>query len=105
MTKLKVTLDIIHNKEHTSTGKITSVMLVDQDLRATFCNKDWDMEHTDMKIQQVVVMYLNDDQINRPPAPPIVSPFKGIHFIDSSVCFENAFHTGSKYITFKESFP
>ncbi len=36
------------------------------------------MEHTDMKIQQVVVMYLHDNQINRPPAPPIVSPCKGI---------------------------
>jgi hypothetical protein len=36
------------------------------------------MEHADMKIQQVVVMCLNDDQISRPPAPPIVSPCKGI---------------------------
>jgi hypothetical protein len=31
------------------------------------------MEHTDMKIQQVVVMYLHDHQISRPPAPPIIS--------------------------------
>jgi hypothetical protein len=52
-------------------------MLVAQHWRAIFCNKDWDMEHTDMKIQQVVVLYLNDDEINRPPAPPIVSPRKG----------------------------
>jgi hypothetical protein len=42
--------------------------------RAIFCNKDWDMEHADMKIQQVLVMYLNDEKISRPPAPPIVSP-------------------------------
>jgi hypothetical protein len=27
-----------------------------------------------MKIQQVVVMYLHDHQIRRPPSPPIVSP-------------------------------
>ena len=53
-------------------------MLVDQHFRAIICNKDWDMDHTDMKIQQVVVMYLNDDQISRPPALPIVSPSKGI---------------------------
>ncbi len=63
MTKSKVTLDIMHGKENTSTGKITSVMLVAQYLRVIFCNS-WDMEHADMKIQQVVVMYLNDDQIS-----------------------------------------
>jgi len=34
----------------TSTGKITSAMLVAQHLGAIF-NKDWDMEHADMKIQ------------------------------------------------------
>jgi hypothetical protein len=78
MTKSKVTVDIMHGKEHTSTGKITSAMLVAQHFRAIFCNKGWDMEYADMKIQQVVVMYLHDHQINRPPAPPIVSPYKGI---------------------------
>jgi hypothetical protein len=31
-----------------------------------------------MKINQVVVMYLNDDKINRPAAPPVVSPYKDI---------------------------
>jgi hypothetical protein len=68
----------MHGKERTSSGKITSAMLVGEHLRAIFYNKDWDMEHTDMKIQQVVVMYLNADQISRPLAPPIVSPCKGI---------------------------
>jgi hypothetical protein len=78
MAKSKVTLDIMHGKERTSTGKITSAMLVTQNLGAIFCNKDWDMEHADMKIQQVAVLYLNDDEISRPLAPPIVSPCKGI---------------------------
>jgi hypothetical protein len=64
MAKSKVTVDIMHGKERTSTGKITSAMLVAQHLRAIFCNKDWDMEHADMKIQQVVVMYLHDHQIS-----------------------------------------
>ncbi len=36
------------------------------------------MEHTDIKINQVVVTYLNDDQVSRPPAPPIVSPCNSI---------------------------
>jgi hypothetical protein len=73
-----VTVDIMYGKEHTSTGKITSVMLVAQYLRDIFWNMDWDMEHTDMKIQHVVVLYLHDHQISRPPVPPIVSPWKGI---------------------------
>jgi hypothetical protein len=51
MAKSKVNLDIMHGKERTSTGKITSAVLVAQHLRAIFCNKDWDMEHADMKIQ------------------------------------------------------
>ncbi len=78
MAKSKVTVDIMHGKERTSTGKITSAMLVTQNFRGICCNKDWDMEHADMKIQQVFVMYLHDNQISRPPAPPIVSPCKGI---------------------------
>ncbi len=92
MAKSNVTLDIMHGKEmckeRTSTGKITSAMLVAQH------NKDWDMEHTDMKIQQVVVMYLKADQISRPLAPPIVSPCKGIMscfsfmFLTEALCEE-----------------
>ncbi len=39
----------------------SQVLLVAQHLRVIFCNKDWDMQHTDMMIQQVVVMYLNAD--------------------------------------------
>jgi hypothetical protein len=36
----KVTLDIMHGKERTSTGKITSAILVAQHLRVIFCNED-----------------------------------------------------------------
>jgi hypothetical protein len=41
MVKTKVTLDIMHDKEHTMTGKITSPILVTQHLRVTFCKKEW----------------------------------------------------------------
>jgi hypothetical protein len=78
MAKSKITRDIMHGKELTSIGKITSSILLAQHLRTIFCNNGWSMEHTDMKINQVVVMYLNDDQTSRPAAPPIVSPCKGI---------------------------
>jgi hypothetical protein len=48
MANSKVTVDIMHGKERTSTGQITSAMPVAQHLRAIFCNKDWDMEHADI---------------------------------------------------------
>jgi hypothetical protein len=38
MAKSKVTVDIMHGKERTSTGKITSAKLVAQHFRAIFCN-------------------------------------------------------------------
>jgi hypothetical protein len=37
-----------NHRKRTSTGQITSAMLVAQHLRAIFCNKDWDMEHSTM---------------------------------------------------------
>jgi hypothetical protein len=55
MAKSKVTLDIMHGKERTSTGQITSPVRVAQHLRAIFCNKEWSMEHTDIKIMKISV--------------------------------------------------
>ncbi len=52
MVKTKVTLDIMHGKERTMTGKITSPILVAQHLRATFCNKEWLMEHVKTPINE-----------------------------------------------------
>ena len=78
MVKTKVTLDIMHGKERTMTGKITSPILVAQHLRATFCTKEWCMEHVNTPINEIVVMYLSDEKVMRPPAPPDVSVCKGI---------------------------
>jgi hypothetical protein len=80
MTKSKSTVDIMHGKERTPTGQITSPILVAQHLRVTFCTKERLMEHVDTKINQVVVvMHLNDDQVSRPETIPNVSAFgKGI---------------------------
>jgi hypothetical protein len=60
------------------TGNITSPILVAQHLRATFCKKEWLMEHVNAQINQVVVMYRSAEQVIRPPAPPDVSVCKGI---------------------------
>jgi hypothetical protein len=43
-----------------------------------FCSRQWKKERMNMKINQVVVMYLDADEIVRPVAPPDVSPVKGI---------------------------
>ena len=60
------------------TGKITSPILVAQHLRATFCRKEWLMEHVNTQINEIVVMYLSAEKVIRPPAPPDVSVCKGI---------------------------
>ena len=78
MVKTKVTLDIMHGKERTMTGKVTSPILVAQHLRATFCTKEWCMEHVNTPINEIVVMYLSAEKVMRPPAPPDVSVCKGI---------------------------
>ena len=49
-----------------------------QHLRAQFCTQQWVSEHADKKINQVIVMYLDVDQIERPASPADVSPVKGI---------------------------
>jgi hypothetical protein len=74
----KVTLDIMHGKERTMTGKITSPILVNQHLWVTFCRKEWLMEHVNTQINEIVVMYLSAEKVIRPPAPPDVSVCKGI---------------------------
>jgi hypothetical protein len=76
--KTKVTLNIMHGKECTMTGKIMSPILVAEHFRATFCKKEWLMEHVNTHINQVVVMYRSAEQVIRPPAPSDVSVCKGI---------------------------
>ena len=78
MAKTKVTRDITDGNERTPTGRITSPLEVAQHLRAVFCTQEWLAEHRDMKINRVIVMYLDAEQISRPASPPDVSPVKGI---------------------------
>ena len=86
MVKNKVTLDIIHGKECTMTGKVTSPILVAQHFRATFCRKEWLMEYVNTKINEIVVMYLSAEKVIRPPAPSDVSVCK-----DIMSCFSSLF--------------
>ena len=78
MAKSKVTRDITDHNEQTPSGRITSPLEVAQHLRAEFCTQQWLTEHADKQINQVIVMYLDVDQIERPASPADVSPVKGI---------------------------
>jgi hypothetical protein len=51
---------------------------VAQHLRATFCKKEWLMEHVNTPINEIVVMYQSTEQIIRPSTPTDVSVYKGI---------------------------
>jgi hypothetical protein len=86
MAKTKVTLDLTDDNVQTPSGRITSPLEVSQHLRAQFCSRQWKKERMNMKINQVVVMYLDADEIVRPVAPPDVSPVKGI-LSSYSFCF------------------
>jgi hypothetical protein len=77
MAKTKVTLDLTDGNVQTPSGRITSPLEVVQHLRTQFCSRQWKKERMNMKINQVVVMYLDADEIVRPVAPSDVSPVKG----------------------------
>jgi len=62
----------------TPSGRITSPLEVAQHVRATFFTPEWQSQHLNMKINQVVVMSLDVNQILRPVSPPDISPFIGI---------------------------
>jgi hypothetical protein len=70
MAKTKVTSDLTDGNVQTPSGCITSPLEVAQHLRAQFCSRQWKKKRINMKINQVVVMYLDADEIVRPVAPP-----------------------------------
>jgi hypothetical protein len=66
LAKTKVTRDLTDGNVQTPSGRITSPLEVAQHLRAQFCSRQWKKERMNMKINQVVVMYLDADEIVRP---------------------------------------
>jgi len=50
--------------------------LTDRNLRAVFDSQEWMSVHMDMKINQVVVIYLDIEEILRPVSAPVVSVCK-----------------------------
>jgi len=78
--------------ERTPSGKITCALTVAQHLRAVFDSQEWMSVHMDMKINQVVVMYLDIEEILRPVSAPVVSVCKGILTAYSFLFFGNPRH-------------
>ena len=90
--KTKVTTDITDGNERTASGKITCALEVAQHLRAVFDSEEWMSVHMHMKINQVVVMYLDVEEILRPVSPPEVSVCKGILTVYSFLFFDTPRH-------------
>ena len=57
------TRDLTDGNVQTPSGRITSPLEVAQHLRAQFCSRQLKKERINMKINQVVVMYLDADEI------------------------------------------
>ena len=84
--KTKVRNDITNGKCLTPSGRIRSALEVAQHLRATFATSEWLMKHTHMKINEIVVFYIDKDEkedtgfprINWPTVDPKYSTLKDI---------------------------
>jgi hypothetical protein len=77
MTKTEVTRDLTDDNVQTPSDRITYTLETVQH----FCTPKWSKQHKkNMKINEVVVMYLDGGEIVLPcpPAPPDVSGVKGI---------------------------
>ena len=63
MTKTKVTRDLTDSNVQTPSGRITCELEVAQHLLTTFSTRQWSKQHINMKINKVVVMYLDTGEI------------------------------------------
>ena len=74
----KVTRDLTDSNVQTLSDRITNALETAQHLCATFCTTQWSKQHKkNMKINKVVVMYLDTVEIDRPPAPPDDEDYRG----------------------------
>jgi len=83
MVKTKITLDITNEQCRTPSGVIESAMEAAQHARATFCTQEWLRAHAYIQIHEIVAMYLDVSEIERPRVPPTISPLVGIQSLKS----------------------
>ena len=83
MVKTKVSRDITNEQCRTPSGRINEAVDVAIHTRATFCTDEWLREHAYMQINEIVVMYLDTSEIERPRVPPSISPLEGIQSLYS----------------------
>ena len=85
VVKTKVRNDITNNKCFTASKRIRSALEVAEHLRAVFCNPDWLKKHAHMKINEIVVFYIDKHEKDSsfpsfkwPAVDPIYSTVTGI---------------------------
>ena len=85
--------DINNGKCLTPSGRICSALEVAQHLRATFATSEWLMKHTHMKINEIVVFYIDKDEKELgghglPADQPTVDPkYSTLKDISKRYCF------------------
>jgi hypothetical protein len=89
MVKTKVTKDITDGQCRTPSGRIESELDVAVHARATFCTDEWLREHAFMQINEIVVMYMDTNEIERPRVAPSISPLEGIQSLFSFFMLSN----------------
>ena len=78
MVKTKVARDLTNGQVLTPSGDMDNALEVAQHCRGLFCTPEWLREHTYLEINEIVVMYLDTSEIQRPASPDDVSPVNGI---------------------------
>ena len=85
VAKTKVRNDITNNKCRTASGRIRSALEVAEHLRTVFADSSWVAKHAHMKINEVVVFYIEKSEkdisfpkIDWPAVDPKYSTVKGI---------------------------
>jgi hypothetical protein len=78
VVKTKVRNDITNDKCLTPSKRVQNAMEVAQHLRATFSTPDWMVKHAGMKVNEMVVFYIDKDEIKWPTVDPKYSTLDGI---------------------------
>ena len=92
MVKSKVRRDITNERCRTASKRIRSALEVAEHLRNLFSTPDWLRKHTHMKINEIVVMYIDKDETD-PDYPkfhwPVVEPkYSTFTDISKKYCFK-----------------
>lgn len=91
VAKTKVRNDITNDKCRTASGRIRSALEVAEHLRNVFADGQWVMKHAHMKINEVVVFYVEksekDESFPRNEWPAVDPKYSTVNGISKKYCF------------------